>query len=250
MYLEGKVAIITGSGSGIGRASAMKFAREGAKVVIAEYNEKTGRETQNLIREADGEALFVQTNVAEFEEVEAVVERAVEEYGGLDIMFNNAGIGVNKPLLEQTPDDFDIVVRVNQHGVFYGILAAGRKMAALETSGVIINTASVYAYLASPGVIGYHASKGAVKMMTQSAALELAQFGIRVIAIAPGAVDTPIIQGYKDMGLEEHIARAQMRRKIITPEQIANAVALLASDDADVINGSVVMTDDGNAEFK
>lgn len=109
------------------------------------------------MRETGGEALFVHTNVAKFEEVEAVVERTVEEYGDLHVMFNNAGIGVNKPLLEHTPEDFDIVVRVNQHGVFHGILAAGRKMEERETRGVIINTASVYSFLASPGT-GYESS--------------------------------------------------------------------------------------------
>ncbi len=115
---------------------------------------------------------------------------------------------------------------------------------------MIINTASVFAFMASPGVIGYHASKGAVKMMTQAAALELAPHGIRVVAVAPGGTDTPIIQGYKDAGLTEMMANQQMRRKLQTPESIAEIVAFLTSDAADAINGSVVMTDDGFAEFK
>ncbi len=250
MKLEGKVAVITGAGSGIGRATALKFVREGARVVVAEYNEEGGRETVRLCEEASGKALFIHTNVAEFEQVEAAVDRAVEEYGALDVMFNNAGTGHFAPLLEHDPKDYDRVVRVNQHGVYYGILAAGRKMAELGTRGVIVNTASVFAFLGSPGVIGYHASKGAVKMMTQAAALELAPHGIRVIAVAPGTVDTPIIQGYKDLGLEERLSRVQMRGKMLQPEQIANAVALLVTDEADAINGSVVMTDDGYASFK
>jgi NAD(P)-dependent dehydrogenase (short-subunit alcohol dehydrogenase family) len=142
-------------------------------------------------------------------------------------------------------------VKVNQYGVYYGILAAGRKMRDLSvTGGVIVNTASVFSFLASPGVIGYQAAKGAVKMMTQAAALELAPFGIRVIAVAPGSVNTPIIQGYKDAGLEELMAQAQMRRRLQEPEEIANAVALLVTEEAGAINGSVVMTDDGYAEFK
>ncbi|MDP9456339.1 MAG: SDR family oxidoreductase, partial [Actinomycetota bacterium] len=97
---------------------------------------------------------------------------------------------------------------------------------------------------------GYHAAKGAVKIMTQAAALELAPYGIRVVAVAPGAVDTPIIQGYKDMGMNDRLANVQMRRRIIAPEAIADVVALLCTDEADAINGSVVMADDGNAEFK
>lgn len=190
------------------------------------------------------------TDVSDFAQVENAVNQAVATYGNLHIMFNNAGIGALTPLLEHTPEMYDRVVKVNQYGVFYGILAAARKMQELGTAGVIINTASVYAFMASPGVIGYHAAKGAVKMMTQSAALDLARYNIRVVAIAPGGVDTAIIEGYKAAGLGKVLERAQMRRKLLTPEQIANVVAFLASDEADVINGSTVMTDDGNAEFK
>jgi glucose 1-dehydrogenase len=250
MRLEGKVAVITGAGSGIGRATALKFAREGAKVVVAEYDEGKGEETVGLVSEAGGEAVFEHTNVARFDQVENAVERAVSEYGSLDVMFNNAGIGVYKPLLEHEPEDYDIVVRVNQYGVYHGILAAGRKMRALGSRGVIVNAASVFSFLGTPGVIGYHAAKGAVKMMTQAAALELAEHGIRVVAVAPGGVDTPMIQGYKDLGLGEKMARQHMRRSLMRPERIADVVALLASDEADAINGSVVMADDGWAEFK
>ena len=250
MKLEGKVAVVTGAGSGIGRATALKFAREGAKVVVAEYNEQTGKETEYHVRGEGGEALFARTNVAKFEEVEVAVEKAVSEYGSLDVMFNNAGTGHYAPLLEHEPGDYDRVVRVNQYGVYYGILAAGRKMRDLGVRGVIVNTASVYSFYGTPGVIGYHAAKGAVKTMTHAAALELAPFGIRVVAVAPGAVDTPIIQGYKDMGMSDRLANAQMRREIIPPEKIASVVAFLATEESDAINGSVVMADDGNAEFK
>jgi NAD(P)-dependent dehydrogenase (short-subunit alcohol dehydrogenase family) len=250
MKLEGKVAVITGAGSGIGRATALKFASEGAKVVVSELNEENGKGVVEEIRSAGGEGVFVKTDVSDFSQVEAAVNKAVEEFGSLDVMFNNAGIGHYAPLLEHEPNDYDRVVKVNQYGVYYGILAAGRKMAELKRPGVIINTASVFAFLASPGVIGYHAAKGAVKMMTQAAALELAQHGIRVVAVAPGGVDAPIIQGYKDLGLEDRLANSQMRRKLQRPEQIADVVALLATEEADAINGSVVMTDDGYAEFK
>lgn len=250
MQLEGKVAVITGGGSGIGRATALKFAREGARVVVAEINAATGEETAALIRAQGGEAVFVATDVSRFADVEAAVDAAVARYGTLDVMFNNAGTGVFKPLLEHDPEDYDRVVRVNQHGVYYGILAAGRKMRALGVAGVIINTASVFSFMASPGVIGYHAAKGAVRIMTQVAALELAPHNIRVVAVAPGTTDTPMIQGYKDAGLGAFIARQQMRGKIQPPEDIANVVAFLATPEANAINGSVVMTDDGYAEFK
>jgi len=250
MLLEAKVAIITGGASGIGRATAVKFAREGASVVVADRDVHGGEETVRLVTTAGGNATFVETDVTQYTQVATAVDHAVNAYGTLDIMFNNAGIGRYKPLLEHEPEDFDVVVRVNQYGVYYGILAAARKMKALGVRGTIINTASVFSLVASPGVIGYHAAKGAVKMMTQAAALELGAYGIRVIAIAPGGVDTPIIQGYKDMGLADRMGRQHMRGKLQTPEQIANVVALLASPDADAINGSVVMVDDGFAEWK
>lgn len=248
--LTGKVAVLTGAASGIGRATALKFAAQGAQVVVADINEVGGEETVAQVRAAGGEAVFVRTDVAEFAQVEAAVNAAVEQYGRLDVMFNNAGTGVFKPLLDHEPEDYDRVVKVNQYGVYYGILAAGRKMRDLGNGGVIINTASVFGVLASYGVIGYHAAKGAVKMMTQAAALELAPLNIRVVAIAPGGVDTPIIQGYKDAGLDAVLARGQMRGKLLMPEQIADVVVLLASDAADAINGSMVMVDDGYAEFK
>lgn len=250
MMLHGKVAVITGGASGIGHATALKFAREGAKVVVADMNEQLGKETVQQIQQQGGEAAFCKTDVTNYKDVEATVQFAVDTFDKLDVMFNNAGIGINKPLLDHEPEDYDKVVKVNQYGVYYGILAAGRKMKELSIKGTIINTASVFAFMASHGVIGYQAAKGAVKMMTQAAALELARYGIRVVAIAPGGVNTPIIQGYKDAGLAEHMAKQQMRGKLQEPEQIANVVAFLATDDADAINGSVIMVDDGFAEFK
>lgn len=250
MYLANKVAVVTGGSSGIGRATVLKFAREGACVVVADLNEAGGQGVVAEVQQAGGQAIFCPTNVADFAQVEQAVNLAVASFGNLHIMFNNAGIGHFAPLLDQTPESYDKVVKVNQYGVFYGILAAGRKMRDLGTAGVIINTASVFALLASPGVISYHAAKAAVKLMSQAAALELAPYNIRVVAIAPGGVDTPIIQGYKDMGMGEAIAKQQMRGRLQKPEEIANAVALLASDDANAINGSMVMVDDGYAEFK
>ena len=250
MRLKDKVAVITGAGSGIGRAAALKFSAEGAKVVVADIQEAPGRETVELVKAVGGEALFLKTNVAKFEEVEAAVALAVDTWGHIDVMVNNAGTGHFAPLLDHEPKDFDRVVRVNQYGVYYGILAAGRKMRDAGNGGTIINTASVFSFMGSPGVFGYHAAKGAVKMMTQAAALELAEFNIRVVAVAPGTVDTPIIQGYKDLGMEKKLARQQMRGKLMVAEQVANVMAFLACSDADGINGSTVMVDDGYASFK
>ncbi|MED1204680.1 SDR family NAD(P)-dependent oxidoreductase [Heyndrickxia acidicola] len=248
--MSARVAVVTGGASGIGRAASLKFASKGDKVVVADLNETGGQETVEMIKSSGGDAIFVPTNVAIFDDVETLIEKTVETYGTLDIMFNNAGIGSTSPLLDTTLEDYHRVVNVNQHGVAYGIMVAGRKMRDLHVKGVIINTASVFGYLASHGTFAYQATKGAIRMMTQNAALELAPYGIRVVAIAPGGVDTPIIQDYKDAGLLNHMKKQQMRKELLTPEAIANAAFLLTLDEADAINGSVVMVDDGYTSFK
>ncbi|MEK4029847.1 SDR family oxidoreductase [Pseudobacillus sp. FSL P4-0506] len=245
-----RVVVITGGASGIGRQAAMKFAKKGDQVVVADFNETSGQETVNLITSNGGEAVFVKTDVSKYEEVEFLVEKAVETYGKIDVMFNNAGIGRSTPVLDQDLNDYHSVINVNQHGVAHGIIAAGKKMRELNSKGVIINTASVFGFLASPGTFAYHATKGAVIMMTKSAALELAQYGIRVIAVAPGVVDTPIIQGYKDSGLIESMKAKVMGNKLTQPEQIADSIYLLSLEEASAINGSVVMVDEGYASFK
>jgi NAD(P)-dependent dehydrogenase (short-subunit alcohol dehydrogenase family) len=250
MKFTDKVVVITGGASGIGRATAIKFARAGASVVVADINEQQGNETVSSIEQNGDTAAFCQVDVTNFASVEALVNFAVERFGHIHVMCNNAGIGDSAPLLQHEPELFDRVIKVNQYGVYYGILAAARKMKDLDIQGVIINTCSIYGFLASPNVISYHASKGAVKMMTQAAALELAPYGIRVVGVAPGIVDTPIIQGYRDRGMIDMLANKEMKRKLQEPEEIADAIFLLAQDEARSINGSIVMTDGGYAEFK
>ncbi|MBR7796052.1 SDR family oxidoreductase [Agaribacter marinus] len=244
-----RVVVITGAASGIGRATALKFAREGDKVVVADLN-GSGQDIAKQITKDGGKATFIKTDVSKQEDVQNLVDKAVELYGSIDVMFNNAGIGDMGSILEPNIDSYHKTIGVNQHGVAYGIFAAGRKMKELNVNGVIINTASVFGYMANKGTFAYQASKGAVRMMTQTAALELAPFAIRVVGVAPGGVDTPIIQGYKDKGMLEHLKKQQMREQLIQPEAIANAVYLLSLKEADVINGSIVMLDDGYASFK
>lgn len=245
-----RVAVITGGASGIGRETCIKFAKEGDQVIVADFNEKGGQETVELIRSTGGEAEFVKVDVTKLEEVEALVEKAVGFYGRIDIMFNNAGIGGAGPVLTQDMDLYHRTINVNQHGVAYGIIAAGNKMKALGIQGVIINTASVFGFLASPGTFAYHATKGAVIMMSKSAALELSPYGIRVVAVAPGAVDTPIIQGFKDRGMLDSMRAKVIGGELTKPEMVANTVYLLSLKDAEAINGSVVMADQGYASFK
>ncbi|MEC0258002.1 SDR family NAD(P)-dependent oxidoreductase [Paenibacillus lautus] len=247
---EQRVAVITGGASGIGRQVSLKFARKGDRVVVADYNEAAGQETVDMIKKEGGEATFVQVDVSKQESVEALVDKAVELYGRIDVMHNNAGIGGAGPVLEQNMDLYHRTINVNQHGVAYGIIAAGRKMKELGIRGVIINTASVFGFLASPGTFAYHATKGAVIMMSKSAALELAPYGIRVVAVAPGAVDTPIIQGYKDSGMLDSMKAKVMGGELTQPKVVADTVYLVSLDEAAAITGSVVMADQGYASFK
>ncbi|KOO43456.1 SDR family NAD(P)-dependent oxidoreductase [Priestia koreensis] len=250
MRLQDKVAIITGGASGIGRATALKFAREGAKVVIGDFNEAQGTETVRLIQEQGGEAAFFQTDVTEFEQVENLVQFTVDTFGTITTIFNNAGIAYAKSFLDHDPKDFDRVLKVNLYGVYYGVLAAGRKMKELGVSGVIINNASVFGFMGTPGITGYQAAKGGVVTLTKHAAVELAPHGIRVVAVGPAAVDTPILQGNKDAGLTKFMEYQQLTKKLIQPEQVANVVAFMASDEGDSINGTTVMSDDGYSVFK
>lgn len=247
---EKRVAVITGGASGIGKETAFKFASKGDQVVVADFNEQLGAETVAQIIADGGEAIFVKTDVSKYEDVESLVQKTVDTYGRIDVMFNNAGIGRVTPVLDQDIKDYHSVINVNQHGVAHGIIAAGKKMRELGIKGVIINTASVFGFLASPGTFAYHASKGAVIMMTKSAALELSVHGIRVLAVAPGAVDTPIIQGYKDQGMIDDMKSKVMGNKLTSPEQVADTVYLLSLPEASAINGSVVMADEGFASFK
>ncbi|RKT35553.1 NAD(P)-dependent dehydrogenase (short-subunit alcohol dehydrogenase family) [Microbacterium sp. AG1240] len=252
MRLEGKVAIITGGASGIGRATVEKFVREGAKVLVADISLERAQQAVDEITAAgfDGATAACQVDVSVFAEVEAMVARAVEVFGTLDVIFNNAGIAGGKPLLEHDPAvDYEPMIRIDQDGVYYGILAAGRQFRDQGTPGVIISTSSIYGEQAAELSFTYSAAKAAVISFTRSAAYELAQYGIRAVAITPGRVGTAIINQFSDQ-LKETFASEQLRNKMTQPSEIADVVAFLASDEANVINGTVVHVDDGYSVFK
>ncbi len=250
LSLEGRVAVVTGGASGIGRATALQLAAQGACVVVADIDEERGRQTLQAIEQREGQASFLRTDVAVPEQLDALVAHAVERLGRIDVMFNNAGIAEGAPLLEWTPEQYQRVVAVNQHGVFYGMQAAARAMREAGRGGVIINTGSVYGELASLYCIGYQASKAAVEVMTKVAALELAPYGIRVVNVAPGVVDTKMVDAYRRAGILETMARKHMRGALVQPDAVARVVAFLASDAAAAVNGTTVFADDGYSAFK
>ncbi|ELB2280838.1 MULTISPECIES: SDR family NAD(P)-dependent oxidoreductase [Vibrio] len=248
MELINKTAIVTGAAGGIGQAIIAKLREQGAKVLAVDISEQS----LQMYTSFDPKQLgtFV-ADVTDYQQVEAMVKCAVEQFGSLDIMVNNAGIGAPKPLLDHDPiADFEPISKVNQNGVYYGILASGRQFQAQDTPGVILNTSSVYARMASEMTFTYNVSKAAVDMMTKCAALELAPLGIRVCAVAPGRVDTPMLRQYEEIGLWDHIRKEQMRQNFTQPEEIADVVAFLVSEKANCINGCTVSASDGFENFK
>ncbi|HEX6243416.1 MAG TPA: SDR family oxidoreductase [Polyangiales bacterium] len=248
--LEGRVAIVTGGASGIGRAAALQLAALGARVVVADLDEQRGQDAVRAIEQLGREASFRRTDVALPEEHTALVAHAVAVFGALDVMFNNAGIAAGGPLLEWTAEQYERVIAVNQSGVFFGMQAAARRMREAGRGGVIINTGSVFGELATRHCIGYQAAKAAVEVMTKVAALELARYGIRVVNVAPGVVDTQMVDVYKRAGVIDTMAQKQMRGALIQPEAVARVVAFLATDAAQAVNGTTVFADDGYSAFK
>lgn len=250
--LQGKVALITGGASGIGLATVRKFIAEGANVMVADRDVVGAQRVASEI-EAEvgaGRVAAVGVDVSVFAEVEVAVAAAVETFGRLDSIFNNAGIAGGKPLLDQDPEvDYHPMIRIDQNGVYYGILAAGRQFRKQGTGGVIISTSSIYGQQAAELSFTYSAAKAAVISFTRSAAYELAEYGIRAVAITPGRVGTAIINQFSDE-LKATFAQEQLRNKMTEPEEIANVVAFLASDESNAINGTVVSVDDGYTVFK
>ncbi|MCY0887017.1 MAG: SDR family oxidoreductase [Alicyclobacillaceae bacterium] len=246
-----KVALITGAAGGIGAATARQFAREGAQVVLADLRLEAATELAEEIVSLGGAATAVRVDVSDYDSVQAAVQFAEQTYGHLDILFNNAGIfgDGQRDVTDLSLDEYHRTVRINQDGVFYGIKAAGAAMK--EQGGVIINTASIYAFIADRRQFSYHATKAAVVGMTRAAALDLAKYNIRVVAIAPSMIDTPLIDPWRsDERVWNTVRKAQMRQQFGRPEQVAAVVTFLASDEASFVNGHEFFVDDGAASFK
>lgn len=252
MRLKDKVAIITGAGSGLGRAAALLFAREGAKVVVAANREKDGEQTVRFsIKEGGGDAIFIKVDVTKATDVEKAVKSAVEKYGKLDIMFNNAGTpGPGKLMADLTEEEWNRVLAVNLTGVFLGTKYAIPEMLK-GGGGVIINTSSVAGVSPRRYAGAYSAAKAAVIQLTKVTALEYARKNIRVNCILPGPIDTPFFTKVAD-GDPEKIAifKEKVRNEVplgrfAQPEEIARVALFLASDEASYITGAAFAADGG-----
>ncbi len=245
MRLEGKVALITGGARGIGAATARLMAAEGASVVIADVLEKEGMETEAEISEAGGEVLFVPLDVTSEAAWATAVQAVVAKYGKLDVLVNNAGISSRTGVEETTVESWDQVMDVNAKGVFLGTKAAIPEMRKAG-GGSIINISSVYGIVGSGGSAGYHASKGAVRLFTKSAAVQYAREGIRVNSVHPGYVDSPMTNAHHVI---PEIRRARTDQtplgRLGVPEDIAPGILYLASDQSSFVTGSELVIDGG-----
>jgi len=248
MRLDDTVAVITGGASGMGKAAALRFLAEGARVVIADYNADTGAAALDEARAAGhGDAVaFQRCDVARETDVAAALEFAVERFGRLDVVFNNAGVGgAIGPLTETTVEDWDYTMDVLAKGVFLGIKHAARIMRRQGQGGAIINTASIAALSGDGGPLVYSAAKAAVVNMTRSAAVELAGDRIRVNAICPGFIATPLAEAGRPEQTRERFAAAQPWPDYGRGEHIAGAALFLASRDAEFVTGEALVVDGG-----
>jgi len=247
-WFEGKVALVTGAGSGIGLATARAFAEAGAAVVIADKDEEPVNAAADELMAAGRDAIAVRCDVTEKAQVTAMIEQAADIYGRLDVAFNNAGINCeNAPLLERSDDEFDRIIDINLRGVWYCMKAELRQMTA-QGSGAIVNCSSIGGMVASKGRSAYSASKHAVTGLTRSAALDYAVQGIRVNAVCPGMINTPmaveVTRNYDPEIVKAMVAQAPIGR-FGEPEEIAAAVLWLCSTGASYVIGHTLLVDGG-----
>jgi NAD(P)-dependent dehydrogenase (short-subunit alcohol dehydrogenase family) len=248
MRLVGKVAVITGGASGMGLATVLRFLEEGASVVIADFNEATSLEAISKAESKGfGEKVsFIKTDVAEEDDIIAMIDLAVDRFGGLDILFNNAGVGgAIGPLTETTTQDWDYTFDVLAKGVFLGIKHGARQLKLQGRGGSIINTASIAGLSGDAGPLVYSAAKAAVISLSKSAAVELAPDKIRVNAICPGFIVTPLADGGDPAATERAFAKSQPWPEHGRGEHIAGAALFLASDDAEFVTGEHIVVDGG-----
>jgi NAD(P)-dependent dehydrogenase (short-subunit alcohol dehydrogenase family) len=243
--LEGRVALITGAASGIGKATAQRLAEEGAAVLVTDIQVEAGESTAGDINEAGGRAAFARHDVTSESDWEAACARAVEEFGALDILVNNAGMGDIKPIEETSLAEWERTVAIDQTGVFLGMKVAAPHLKRSEHASVI-NMSSIFGSSGGFGVSpAYHAAKGAVRTLTKNVALHWATEGVRVNSIHPGFIATPILEQSRNTPIWDGMTALTPMGRLGRPEDIAAGVAYLASDDAAFVTGLELYIDGG-----
>jgi len=246
--LDGKVAVVTGGGNGIGRATVLRFLNEGARIVVADLNEATGKETLDLAGKAGQgvRARFLRVDVAEEAQVEAMIDLAVRDFGRLDCVFNNAGVaGAIGPITHTSVEDWEYTFAVLVRGVFLGMKHGARIMKAQGQGGTLLSTASVAGLSGGDGPQAYSAAKAAVINLTRAVAIELAPDRIRVNCICPGGINTPLLHRGSPEAMSQFLDRAQPWPDHGRPEDIAAAALFLASDDSRFVTGEALVVDGG-----
>jgi NAD(P)-dependent dehydrogenase (short-subunit alcohol dehydrogenase family) len=243
--LEGRVALVTGGASGIGKATAHRLAQEGAALVITDIQDEAGELVAKGIRELGGQATYLHHDVSMEEDWDAAVGAALREFGALDIVVNNAGIGDLGTIETTSYEDYQRTIRVTQDSVFIGMKATADALQESDHAS-IINVSSIFGFSGGFGTSpAYHAAKGAVRLLTKNVALHWADTGIRVNSIHPGFVDTPILDQARGTEFEDAMIAMTPMGRLGRPEEIAAAVAYLASDDASFVTGSELVVDGG-----
>lgn len=243
--VDGKVALVTGGAMGMGESHCLLLAREGARVVVTDINTEAGEATAQQIRDEGGEAIFIHHDVASEEQWQSVIDQAVAAYDKIDILINNAGIVISKPNETTTVEDWDLTMAVNSTGVFLGCKTV---VPAMEKAGggSIVNISSIYGIIGAPNAAAYQASKGAVRMLTKSCAVDYAKYNIRVNSIHPGVIRTPILGDLaNDEAAIKQVLATTILQRMAEPIEVSYAVLLLASDESSYMTGSELVVDGG-----
>ena len=249
MKLNGRVSIITGGNSGIGRAASLLFAREGSRVVIAGRNASRGKEVVDAIKKGHGEAMFVKTDVSRSSDVRRLVDTTMAQFGKIDVLFNNAAISPVGTVLETSEEEWSEVIRKNLTGTFLCTKYVLPHMIKRKR-GAIINTGSINSLMAMKREAAYDASKGGVLMLTRAVAMDFAEFNIRVNCICPGAIDTPMLRDILSQTPDPAAAEASLVKmhalgRLGSPDEVAQMALFLASDDSSFVTGAAMPVDGG-----
>ena len=247
MRLKDRVALVTGAGSGIGRATAIRLAGEGAQVAVNDINVQTGQETVRLITDQGGTAIFIQADISKVPETEWIVAETVRQFGRLDILVSNAAVMLEKNAVDTTEEEWDRITSTNLKGTFFCAKYAIIQFRKQGTGGNIVNMASVNSFFAEGGIAAYCMTKGGIAQLTRALATDHSGEGIRVNAICPGWIETPLNAKFFALGphIREQAGRLHAIGRVGQSEEVANAVVFLVSDEASFVTGSLLTVDGG-----